>query len=136
MNFNFYKVAGIVLVVVVVIVIFGFSKINNECSEKESMPMSIVVDEGARMVVGFNTDKDHLNFGKVSSESSVKRSIIVGPPGAKVKILLKGEMADWVSVSENNFDVSESKEIAFLTTVPSGVMAGNYTGEAIFCFND
>ncbi|UZE93954.1 MAG: hypothetical protein IB618_00030 [Candidatus Pacearchaeota archaeon] len=85
--------------------------------------------------VGFSVDPDILNFGVVMPSGGSKRSVeLSADEPTKVKVILKGDLAPWVMVSENNFVFEGDKSIEFTAVVPEDVEEGEYTGTAIILF--
>ena len=44
-------------------------------------------------------------------------------------IKFKGDLAEWTSVSDNNFVLNGAKNITFQIDVPFNAKQGNYTGQ-------
>jgi len=82
---------------------------------------------------GFNIDTDKIYFGTIPPNGSGKRNISIENSEnfpLKALILTGGELAHWVSTTENNFIVKpgQTKEITLVVKVPENAKYGNYTG--------
>jgi len=133
------KVLVILLIFLAFAIFFLNSRNNNSCETFDSVEMSIEVERNSRSVIGFNTDTDHLNFGKVSSASTVTRSIIVeNSQESNVKVYFEGGFSQWVDVSEAEFTISpgEEHQVTFTVNVPEGAQIGTYNDKVIFCFSE
>ena len=85
--------------------------------------------------VGFNLDPNEINFGAVMPSGGSKRDLelSVNEP-TKVEIILQGELAPWVVVSENNFVFEGKKTVTFMVVIPEDAEYGEYIGRAIILF--
>lgn len=116
-----------------------FLEEQDSCSGKKTVRMSLLVEQADRLIVGMNTDTDHLNFGKASPGGMIKRSMVVSySQPAKVTILLDGDFSSWIAVSQNNFNLlpEEKQEVSFEVVIPEDAFPGNYSGGVIYCFKD
>ncbi len=80
---------------------------------------------------GFNISTEGVVFGTIPPGVSGSRTITVSSTEPKhVVIGAEGELAKWVSVSENSFLIqgNESKNVSVSVSVPEGAEFGNYTG--------
>ncbi len=110
------------------------------CSHVNSIDASIEVETGNRNAVGLNTDTDSLNFGKASpGATSNKRFVNVKyTADAEVSVFMQGDISTWVMIEPDKFHlvVGGKKEVSFMIRVPSTAEPGNYTGKAVFCFEE
>jgi hypothetical protein len=141
---NFNSLFLIVLFIwAIFIVVFGMVlyKSSSICSTLDSVEMSVEVVptlEG-RPVLGFNADTDHLNFGKITSSISAKRTFFLNYSlDAKVTLVPIGTMVNWVSVTPLDLSVLRNTlyEIVVDLLVPLDAPAGNYTGKIEICYRD
>lgn len=85
--------------------------------------------------VGFNLDKEELNFGTVLPGGGSKREIIVTTDSpTRLLIFLEGDLAKWTSVSENDFVFNGTKSLTFMANAPKNASFGDYKGKAILVF--
>ena len=88
---------------------------------------------------GFDVDTEKLAFGMVMPTSSSTRYVFVSNKKnypLNVHINFYGNLAEFVSVSDNHFVLkpSEEKKLSFSATAPRNAAYGNYTGTARFVF--
>jgi hypothetical protein len=83
------------------------------------MGMEVYVDTG---VSGFSLDTDAIRFGILPPGGNAVRDMVVtsGPYKSLVTIEYLGSIAEWVSVSENNFVLEplENRTVGVSLTVP------------------
>ena len=87
--------------------------------------------------LGLNTDTDQLNFGVNFAGNENKRFMEISfPKKTRVLIKLRGDLAFWVVVSENNFllEPDQTKRLTFTAFIPKDAQEGVYNGKAIFYF--
>ena len=85
-------------------------------------------------LIGFNAGTDKLYFGTVGPGGvSERKTTAVTSYNAIVVVSVEGQVAPWVSVSENHIKLSpnERHDITFRLTAPATAVPGNYTGTAI-----
>ncbi len=105
-------------------------------SDVREFNMNLIVGDHA----GFDVDSERLAFGMASpGGNSCTRYVFVSNKKdypLKVYINFYGNLADWVSVSDNYFILNpgEEKKLSFSATAPEGAAYGNYTGKARFVF--
>lgn len=119
-----------------VIVVASFLPLS-PCTTVKTVPASVEIVHNERNYLGFNTDKDSLNFGKVTPKTAVKRSIKVGYSlPARVKVIAETDFSSWLAVEPDNFVVGpeNGQEVFFTVTVPEDARSGNYSGTIKFCF--
>lgn len=97
------------------------------------------MDLEVKREIGINIDTDAFHFGGLRPGGSSERQVSIRQEydfPVLVNIKTKGEMADLVSVSENNFvlEPGESKTVTFTAKVGKETSYGNYTGNVIFEF--
>ena len=82
--------------------------------------------------IGFDLSTKMVTFGMVPPSSTVSRHINInnGEHKSKVHITASGELADWITVSANDFifQSHESKTIDVILNVPANAEFGEYTG--------
>lgn len=81
--------------------------------------------------VGLNVDTDAIWFGIVPPGGiGTKHINIAAEKTGEFVIKLHGELASWVSVSENNFVLNkgENRSISVLANVPFNAKKGDYNG--------
>ena len=88
-------------------------------------------------VVGLDTDTSVISFGIVPLGGSAQRKVEMENTGYKpIKVYISkiGEIAEWVSISENNFILwpSVKKEILFTVNLSEKAGKGIYGGKARF----
>ena len=89
---------------------------------------------------GFDVDTEKLAFGMVSpGGNSCTRYIFISNKKdypLNVHINFYGNLAEWITVSENYFvlEPGEEKKLSFSASAPKGSAYGNYTGKARFVF--
>ncbi|MEM4325850.1 MAG: hypothetical protein QXU40_00930 [Candidatus Pacearchaeota archaeon] len=85
--------------------------------------------------LGFNIDTEELIFGVMMPGNTGKRVVILNSSKPVfVKIKSKGDIAKWISFSDNNFILDGYKEINFYISIPDDAKYGNYTGKVIVYF--
>ena len=98
--------------------------------------MTLIVGDHA----GLDVDTEKLAFGMVipASSSSTRYVLLSNKKDypLNVHINFYGDLADWVSVSDNYFVLqpNEEKKLSFSVTAPRNTAYGNYTGTARFVF--
>ena len=111
----------------------------SDCSTSEIVPATLEVVHNQRNYLGFNTDRDSLNFGKVTPETQVKRSVQVGYSlPAQVQVSAETDFSSWLRIDRAQFMLSpdKSQEVIFTVDVPKDAAPGNYSGDIKFCFSD
>lgn len=89
--------------------------------------------------IGFNADTDFLHFGSVLSGSFAKRSFTVSNIKCrlcKVSIKVKGDNKNWISLTDNSFNIygNETKAVLATLNVPADAKPGNYSGYFMIYF--
>jgi len=87
--------------------------------------------------VGINVDTDAVWFGGVvQGGASMRPVILTSSRDSKVVVKAKGEFAEWVSVSQNNFKIKadEPFEVQVKAHVPQDAELRNYEGTVVFYF--
>lgn len=111
--------------------LYFYFKYSYKVIRRQVFEMKVQVDN----YVGINVDKDTLNFGVVLAGGGSKRFVdISSNEPTRVIITMKGPLADWTSVSENNFIFEGKKTLTFLVNTPKNATKGIYEGEAILIF--
>lgn len=88
-------------------------------------------------ILGFEINDSALVFGTVYPGGSSKKTVDLKNEHdgiARVKIFAKGDINDFLIVSDNNFILypNETKTIEFKIKIPENTAFGNYTGKVIF----
>ncbi len=134
------KLNNILLIIIFLTILVNFFIFNqNEpCFDTEEVNASIEVVRAERNVVGFNTEKDSLKFGRVSPGSSVRREIKTRySKETNVKINTIGELGTWILITPQEFHLPKNTQqrVFFEAKVPEYASSGNYTSQIIFCFD-
>jgi hypothetical protein len=87
--------------------------------------------------IGVAVNGTALDFGMVPPGSSSKKELSIQNTHngiARIKIYAKGNIKNFLNVSDNNFIIvhNESKQIIFRVKIPKDTPYGNYTGKVIF----
>lgn len=83
-------------------------------------------------VLGLNGDKDAVRFGRITAGNRGVRFInISSKEKAIVSIYVAGEMANFISVEKNNFEMEKGTSllIPINLDIPSNTSSGNYSGK-------
>ena len=102
----------------------------------KELDMSLIVGNHA----GFDVDTEKLSFGMIMpAGNSCTRYVFLSNKKdypLKVYINFYGDLADWVSVSDNYFILKpgEEKKLSFTANAQKDASYGNYTGTARFVF--
>ncbi|MBN2102291.1 MAG: hypothetical protein JW716_05470 [Candidatus Aenigmarchaeota archaeon] len=107
--------------------------------ERFEIPMKLRIRTDG--YVGINTDTDSINFGSVPRGGTGERLINVTNGDENphlVRIKSRGQIGEWVSVSDNNFILNPGsvKEVRVKAKTSPGVMPGNYTGTLEIVFEN
>lgn len=89
--------------------------------------------------MGFNTDTDRLYFGTIPRGNSGGREIIIeniNYKNTRVRLKISGELKDWVTASENNFNLKEgeSKRVKLEVKVPQNAELRDYKSKLLILF--
>lgn len=84
--------------------------------------------------VGFDVTTERMDFGQVPRGGSGEREVSIGNNDlepVRIQIKVKGDLADWLGVSDNLFilEPDESRQITTTLNVPNNVELAQYTGE-------
>jgi hypothetical protein len=127
---------GIVLFLIIVIVFFVFNLVNNFLIlEKKEIYTTVIVSDH----VGFDLNTSALTFGMVQFGGSARRRIVLTNDfDREIKVVVKarGDISDYLVVSENDFVLGsgEERQVYFFVEVPSGIDSGEYDGFIEFVF--
>lgn len=122
----------IVLLVFIIIQFYSYYKLKN-IKEIKTFEMKLEVSDH----IGFNLENETLNFGTVIPSGSATRNIkIESDEPVFLNVNFKGNLAEWVDVSENNFVFNGTKDLTFVVYAPWYAEAGNYTGKAVLIFKE
>lgn len=124
----------ILIVLIVIILILGaYSTINiiNHflVIEKKELEARVSVSDK----VGFDINGSALTFGSIPGKGSSSREIFLDNyynQSVKIEIYVKGEIGDFMQISENNFVLleNERKKVSFVVSFPEGTKLGEYRG--------
>ncbi len=123
---------GLVLIFLLIFfsILFLFLLISNLLIlDKKQIFTNVIVSNYS----GFDLNSTALKFGFVERGQSAQRSVIIKndfDKKAKIIIKIKGNISDFLIVSENNFflEKNQSKEIDFSILLPEDLMFGEYNG--------
>src|SRR3989344_5220699 len=103
--------------------------------QKTVFPIHVKVEKG---VAGFNVT-DKLEFGSIPPGSSGKKTILVNntfPHPRNIYFAAEGQIAKWVSVSNNSFPLGygEEADIDVFLAVPPDTESGDYYGTLVLYY--
>lgn len=101
-----------------------------------------IIDYKMHMIVGdhigFDLNRKVITFGMVTPSGTATRYIDLsnGEHNNKVRVTAFGELAKWVTLSENDFVLQpyENKSLKISVFAPADVEFGNYTGSLRIAF--
>ena len=149
MNFVFkpnFLISSVILISLILI-----TGCTPECTTINYVNTSIEIESGNLTHIGLNTNRDSLNFGKVSPGAVVERSINVEySKPAQVKVTAEGDFSSWINIIPAEFFLSspktnqemnseitlETKLIYFTVIVPEQALIKKYSGKIKFCFQE
>lgn len=114
---------GIILIVLILICLFN----SLMTLEKKDFYSYLIVSDHS----GFDLNGTAITFGMISPGGSATRGIIAENGYAfpvEIKIIPRGEIADFVSKQKVMLNADERKEIGISAYAPEGTKYGNYTG--------
>jgi len=133
------KVKILLLILITMLVSFSLtSLVYSQFIIQDIRELSMKVKVGD--VVGMDVNDTVISFGIIPYQGgSAQRKIMLENMEDKpLRVFVKntGEMAEWVSASEEKFilDVGEKKELIFTAMPPKGTERGAYYGNARFVF--
>lgn len=129
-----YKIITIILLLAFVFIIGIFLTITvyNQYIVLRYQEIDLFVKVQNSTTGAFNISTDALNFAKTyPGGSSVKRIYMNSLKRAMVHIEADGEIARFISVSDNNFLIApnEYRQIEVYLSVPPETVEGNYSGK-------
>ncbi|MDD5253641.1 MAG: hypothetical protein PHG05_00875 [Candidatus Nanoarchaeia archaeon] len=121
-------IAVIPITVLIVTILYNYYVI----LDYEEIPLQIKVADN----LGFDIDSTYLNFGTIPPGNIGSKSFVISNlkhKNAIVSIKIKGDLKDWIYVSENNFKLreGESKEIELKILVPKDTEKTTYQSRLI-----
>jgi hypothetical protein len=122
-----------VVVLLLASVSFAILNVGPEDELKFSYPMYLTIGS----VVGVNIDTDAVWFGVIAPNGTSSRFLNISSSEKNlVSIKLSGELAEWVTVSDNNFaiDANETKSITVVASAPMDAKYGDYEGKLAVYF--
>jgi hypothetical protein len=131
------KIIAVVCLIVIIIflAIYLYANVIDMVSlfEKKEIEAIVMVSDSS----GVALNGTALMFGMLVPGGTSKKTVdLKNDYGgiARVKIYAKGEIKDFINVSDNNFIMypNETKTIIFRAKIPEGTAFGNYTGKVIF----
>jgi len=125
------RINNILLLILVAIVCVGLTSIvlGSSIVKYEEIYTDLLITSGGH--AAFAIDKDNIRFGKMSPGDIAERKFVVQTDErVLVNVKIKGNVSDFVSVSENNFLLypEEVKTIRLKGSAPLGTPQGNYSG--------
>jgi len=120
----------LVFLLIFFVILFLFLFISNLLIlDKKQIFTNVIVSNYS----GFDLNSTALKFGFVERGQGAQRSVIIKNDfneRAKIIIKIKGNISDFLIVSENNFFLEEnqSKEIDFSILLPENLILGEYNG--------
>lgn len=128
-KFTLLLILIVVLSVIVSTVLYALNL--SPVKEVRNIPMYLEVGEGG---AAFNLDDtNQLHFGRSTPGGSISRKMDIshqyGYP-LQLEINAKGELSEWLRVSENYIllESSEKRKLEFVVEIPDDAELGNYTG--------
>ena len=120
------------LSLIAAILIIAFLFISLSPVEVREFQMSVGVGSG----VGIDVGTEDLTFGTLLPSATAERPIILVNNDAQSKFVrakFEGELAQWATISENNFILlgNEEKTIKAILEIPKDAPVGDYTGKLI-----
>lgn len=134
---SFQKISSLLLVSIFIFSLFLLPSCKPTCTSINEVNASIEIVSGTRSLIGFNTEKDSLKFGRVSPGAIVKRTIEVShTPPAEVIVAATGNLSSWIKIEPVEFSLvpDQIQEVTFQAIIPSDAANGNYFGRVQFCF--
>lgn len=117
------------IVVLLSVILSAFFYRSKTVVDSLDIPMDLFIADK----VGFNLNNDSIHFGSTYKGGTSRRfltfSNTYGFP-VKLNIQTSGEIAKYVSVSNNNFIIPPNSrvDVTFIATMPVDIEYGNYTG--------
>jgi hypothetical protein len=116
-----------ILVIIFVLIFYWWN--NFSVLGREQVYTSFIISE----TLGFDLNPEALTFGKIGPGQSAKRDLQIEnnfDRKARVDIRVKGEVKDYLTVSENDFflEAGERKNISFAVYTPKDIPKGKYEG--------
>lgn len=113
----------------------GLMVYNTIIVDVKVLDISFKVDD----VIGINVSNKSLNFGRSPPETAMKRYINLTNNynfPVEIKIKLSGDISEYVSVSDNDFELSpgDKKEITYLLRLPKDIEYRYFTGKSRVIF--
>lgn len=130
------KIIAIILSIIILFLVINLIS-SLSILEKRQIYASIIVSDH----YGFDLNGTALTFGMTMPGGSSHRDLIIKNEYNKdvyVESYVKGEIRDFISISDNNFVLkpNETKELSFVVLIPKGTEYGNYTGFVIINFKN
>ena len=125
--------------IVLLLTIMLFIGQHNSCDTLDVVNASLEIVHGDRRLLGFNTDRDGLHFGKVSPGATVTKTIFVNYTlPAQVTISANGSLSSWIHLNPAQFEIVplQTQEVKVQLVLPQTGLPGKYTGQVEFCFRE
>jgi len=131
---HFFILLFVIVIISITATIFFYSFYT--IADVREFNMTLIVGDHA----GFDVDSEKLAFGMVmpASSSSTRYVILSNKKDYPLNVYIDfyGNLAEWVTVSDNYFvlEPGEEKKLSFSASAPVNATYGNYTGRARFVF--
>lgn len=125
---------SVVFVLIAVLIAIGATQIiYSKYKYPSSSVLPMYVETTNITSIGIHTGTAALYFGRIPSGDGGRRFINFTNDHkipVEVQITLKGELAEWVRISDNYFVLQpkEMQQISVDIDIPKGTVPGNYTG--------
>lgn len=123
------KIIGLVIVVLVI----WFGAVQYMAAERYDAVVNVIEGENK---VGVNPTSESLDFGDLSRETAQTRTVTIKNTGKSDKYIMvwkRGEIAEIMDVSKNNFTLKAGEEakIEFNVKVPKTAEIRKYSGKVV-----
>lgn len=130
-----------ILIILLVVIVILFSSVSYILYDQMIVDQIATMDMEVKVAdnLGLNADTDKIYFGKLVPGTSGQRKVHINNSAdypLKVVIFSKGEIAKWVSMSDNNFilEGNEGTQIILEAEVPEDQPLGVYSGSLVVVF--
>lgn len=130
-----FLILFLLFILIFVLGVFLFSNLIDYLSvlEKQELYARVIVSDH----YGVDVNSSALIFGMITPGSSATRKITITndhDQNVNVEIIVKGDVKEFLQVSENDFDlrIDESKELVFTAISSEDKELGTYEGKVFF----